>query len=361
MVESDNTNVELANFYDQLYRQLGLDSLVVPGPLVPLFASIALSSSPHEWIGNICPALPPLTGSSARNGYLFPVGIYYCLPSIPFILDQIHDLPNVLGITQTAPNGSEPHYLTYWQSVFTMFGQTVDDTNASRFNIVTPNARYPTFVPFSAAIRFLNHKITLNLPTRLTAGPTRTNTMMSYLQLFGFERYDTQNGTNWLTTVGPIMSVYSTFFQGSVSLLSISPTGLGASLPLSKYNADSLIVPDDVNVIPAVVASAGPPAVTATPVHQERRIPANNKVTINHAAPPLSELAEQYAALSLVNCDFTDTANASAGLNGPANATLRSGHYWTLPNVRTAHEVNTYPGLANNVASYYHSPVPVRK
>jgi hypothetical protein len=356
MVESDPTRQELVNFYDTLYRHLGLESLVVPGPLVPLFAAITYASSPHEWIGNITPTLPTSTGASGRNGFRLNNRVYMALPSIPFIIDQIHEMVNQV-------NAGEPNYTSMATLIKNVFSQPVARNRSAYYNVLTPNARYFTLVPYAAAQSFVANLPHLGLPSRLTSGNAALTDEMNLYQFFGFERYPGQaRASNWLTTIGPIMSVYSTHFNGSVSLMSISPTGLGASLPVAIYRADSLIIPVDEQFTDAVAAdAAAQPPVVAVDASIARYQPHSNHADLNHSAANLSELAEQYSSLALINCDFTTAEAASTDYHGPTNATLRSGSYWNLPTIRSALNVNTAPGLANNIASYYHSSTPVRQ
>jgi len=354
MVESDTSNIELLQFYDLLYRHLGLESLVVPGPLVPLFAAITLSSSPHEWLGNICPTIPMTTGASAHNGFLLQSRLYMCLPSIPFIIDQLYELATLGALT-------DGQYATWQNRISNIFTSAANNTTEAIYNVLTPNARFHTFVPRTMAEKFATYMPSLNLPSRLTHTATASQTEMSYLQFFGFEAYDTTGtASNWLTTVGPIMSTYSSFFQGSVSLMSISPIGLGASLPVATFRASTNVVPDRLLFTAAVNADATN-NIAAVASYVKKNLISSTATDISHAAPNLSELAEQYAALSIVNCDYTVSGAASSTLNGPTNATLRTGAYWSLPTIRAAIDIDALPGIANNVASYYHSSVPVRK
>jgi hypothetical protein len=356
MIEADPLNTELIQFYDILYRHLGLESLVVPGPLVAFFAAITYTSSPFEWIGNICPTLPASTGASSRNSFRLNNRLYMMLPSIPFIIDQMY----AAAAYVLDPATTEQTHATNWNRVYNIFTNEVNNTSNDRFNMLTPNARFPVFVPYSQLRSFALRFPSLGLPTRLSTDSVNGSTnSASYLQFFGFEAYyNNGTGTNWLQTIGPIMSSYSTFFQQSVSLMSISPTGLGASLPIAKYDPGSLIIPDHFDYTDTVPAQ--PPALRVPPYFRPN-VPVNNTADIHHSAPNLSELAEQYAAVALINCDFTDTAANSTTFHGPNNATIRTGHYWTFPSVRASYELNTQPGFANNVASYYHVSTPVRK
>jgi len=356
MIEADPTHTELVQFYDNLYRHAGLESFMIPGPLVPIFAAITYSSSPFEWIGNICPMIPLVTGASARNGFRLTNRVYMALPSIPFIIDQIHSLTGLLS--------NEEHYSSSWNSVEFIFNRPVDQ-NSLNFNMLTPNARFNVFVPFRQAATFDSVKAGLRLPTRLTANAINGSTaIMSYDQFFGFTNYTTGTHNNWTTTVTPPMSTYSTFFQGSTSLMSISATGLGASLPRAIYTANSNVVPVAFAVTPAVAAAAaanGNPAVTAAAAYFPRAELSSTAAHYHHNAPNLSELAEQYAIIAQVNCDFTESDAVSAVVNGPTNATLRNGSFWSIPNMRSSPNTDVFPGIANNIAAYYHSAVPVRK
>jgi hypothetical protein len=349
MIEAEPTNVELVNFYDVLYRHLGLESLVIPGPLVPFFAAITFAASPHEWIGNISPLIPLSTRATPANGFRIGNSLSMLLPSIPFILSQVHQL-----VTTFSGTGfSEAMYLASWRDITHIFTRDPNYDADNDLNIYTPNARFLTFVPFSNVQRFISMLPTLSLPTALTADITDTTRVpMSYMQYFGFADYQTQtNSSNWLTTIGPIMSTYSTFFHESTSLMSISPTGLGASLPIATFLRSSQIVVDSLTPTPVAGTRLA---------HFPRRTPPTNATDINHSAPNLSELAEQYAALAIVNVSFSNYQH-NTHVVPPTDNAIRSGPYWSIPTVRTANDIVTSIGIPNNVATFYHSATSVRK
>jgi hypothetical protein len=360
MIEDNPTNNDLIQFYQTVYLHIGLDSLIVPGPIVPLLAAITVSASPFEWIGNIVPTLPRSTGASARNGYRLNNRVYMVLPSLPSIFDRITVLVNNILNHTTEP----PHYVRDSTRISSIFGQEPDLGRSAIYNVLSPNARFTTFVPFNVARNFATRAHTLGVPTFPISGNGASNSEMNYYQYLGFAPYETGTGSNWLTTFGPIMSTYSTFFNGSTSLMAISPTGLGSLLPIATLLRSSQILIDIPAITPAIAAvpaAGGAAAVPAIAAYITIPHPVSLECNLAHNSPDLSELAEQYASLALVNCSYAQAATGLTNINGPTNASLRQGPYWSLPRVRAVNNLNTAPALATNVSTYYHSATPIRK
>jgi hypothetical protein len=320
---------------------IGLDSLMIPGPLVPMFQAIAASCSPYEWLGNVAPSVLNITrGCNQNTDFMLQNGMNRILPQIPTYLDMIHRFRSIPAGADLATR--QTILIQFYRSVFQV-DCTVNDVHFTRALGIPAR-------PFDSVefIPYVNGANNLDLPTRLNRNGADA-TDLNLAQYMGF--YDAPtvaNGRyhNWFNQAAGIHARYAQFFKDSVPLSAITPSGIGASLVLSTYAANPTL--QSPGTFHAAVAAAAPaPAVRAYYTLNELT---SLSIVATHGDEKLEEQAEQCAMLSAVNVDV----ETSSGMTSPTNANLRTGEVWTLPTVRRSPNVDIAPGIYARIVASYH-------
>jgi hypothetical protein len=323
---------------------IGLDSLIVPGPLVPFFQALAASSAPFEWFGNIGPNVTGfLTGCNQSNDYLVQDGHSRILPNIPFYLDMISKI--VAIDADSTPVQRRSLLQRFYSDIMTV---NVTDTPNEHFHMSAPGLpsrpfQTPDFIQFVLGLA------NLDLPSRLNRnGNDATNLNLSqFMRLYDAPTVANGQYHTWFEQAAGVHARYGQFFKGSVPLSSISPSGIGAAITRVRYTAGNarLLAPYTFH---AVVAPAPPAA--GVPAYYDRNEINSLSAVLEHPDHALEEIAEQCGQLAQVNVDL----ESSLGAATPTNANLRTGDVWTLPDIRRTSTYDIAPGIFARLASSYY-------
>jgi hypothetical protein len=320
-------------FLDTFESIFPMDSLLIPGPLVPVLESITAFEGNFPNIGNVCPNFPTFTMNNAGS-FALPNGLHTIWPNVFFVIDQIRReaetaLPaayanhryftNIFGVAVTAAG-------------LPTIGQMMD----------TPHGRHTPFVTETRHNAFTAWINRIAFPTRaeLTAMVALPGDL-TIEQSIAFTDA-ANNYLPWFAEFAPAMAVYARHFEGTVSMSRISTRGLGAAGNICRFAQNSRISPAIATFV-AVVAGAAPAHYTPSAI-------VSTTCAVRHNDPNMEELAEQYGMLSMVNVDLNGAGN---GVAPPGNGLLRQGPYWTYPTLRSLSNVNIYPGVPLTIRDFY--------
>ncbi|ACL93279.1 coat protein [Carrot cryptic virus] len=330
-----------SSFLTELYSVLRIDECMIPGPLVPFFQALGAVNGPFDWIGDIVPGLPNFSalwneaGFHANNNYVRQVPI----PAV--ILDQLH------YFSQYAVPANQQSTYTTFQWYRNVFQQGLGAMN--RLNRIGPQlcgSLFTTQAQYDAARNFWN--------ASLNAGITRANAnegqpaFSNYRQLFGFESQTGVLQVNWFTSVSIAMNKYTQFFNGSVPLKSILPTGIGAVViygtPMNNPSTRTWVYPPDTGIEPF----------TTTRYPPRREIPDALSIQFSHADHELEEQAEQYAMLTHTNIKWYQNLETQNNWTAIAAGGLYLGDYWNMMPYRFSAPLHYKSQYAQIIASRYH-------
>jgi len=322
---------------------ISLDSLMIPGPIIPFFQALAACSSPREWFGNIAPNVTDLLADFHQDGnYLLANNMSRIMPNIPFYIDCLEVFRGLAPDLQG--NQLTQAYRMFYQDILQ---GVADPTNATAEHMRAPGL---PVLPHSMTLhsQAVTAALNLDLPARLNI----TGNSNSLFNLSQFMRlYDDPDSANlqyhtWFDRAAGIHARYAQFFKDSVPLSAITPTGIGASIPRIVYQAGNNRLIQPFQHVAAVPANPPAPAVPAF----FRRLEVNAlNAQSQHFDDELEEVAEQCAQLAQVNISFT-----GSGMNDPTDANLRSGDVWALTRIRQSGSFDIAPGIYARLASSYH-------
>jgi hypothetical protein len=310
-------------------RMYDLRSLLVPGPLVPYFQALAAFSGPMERIGDVCPRIPNL--SAAANNAFLPVNqMHSVVPDIPFYMDLIN---RVATAGQDYTEASLRHFRT------SVMNQNAAANAGTRIHFNAPGA----WTPISWTVQQVNTArlalAQIGFPPALDV--TAAANIVGPAQFMRLYHTDGQFYP-WFGNVAAVMQRFCQFFEHSVPISAISPSGIAAGLPVWTFQANHEMA--NAYAFVAAVQGGAPAHYTVTPL-------ISTAVTGNHCDETLEEVTEQCSAVALVN---VDVATHSGHPHPAPNAQLRHGPVWNLPRVRGSPTVNYALGVAQNITTYYH-------
>jgi len=331
---ADFEALQFLQIFESLYD---FRSLMVPGPLVPFLESLAVCSAHFNWFGDITPGMPHLARigvngfMNSNEGLRLSPHIMRQMPNPIFLMEVLRRLANqqndVNANTYTPyagiNNGINPNQ---WAN--NMHGPTIAASLWAPSGVLN-NARV-----------FWGSRIT-RLPQQVAANVGNVNTWPKF---FGLQSFNNADASSWLQTVNGVMQTYATFFRGSRPLGTILCTGLGAIIPRG-------IVQNNVVVRDYVYPDAPPDAGTMLLIGRD--FPTNFEMIFEHPDHTLPELAEQYAALTSVNIDFSQVP-VQHGATAIDDAHIRSGPFWTVARIRRSGRINVNAAYSQMVASHYH-------
>jgi hypothetical protein len=332
-------DLDNSDFLDTCQTLFDYRSLLVPGPLVPFFQALAACSAPFSWFGDICPGMPSATelDMTALRGFAILTHWMRILPSPVFLIDCLRYHAGTTFNAQNPATGSSRIY-------HRIFGQDPATTQTG-WNLLGPSvvaSIVSTTQIVENSVAYWSTRTDL-LPAAFTSNVTR---LSNIAQFFGFQGSDGNDSLRWLQPVFAVMQTYCSFFRGSVPLASISPVGLGASIPrmliASRTATRDWIYPN------------APP--TADTSRLGRQPPAAFRTRAIHSDHTLPEVAEQYAQLTTINVDFS-SISAQHGHTEINNDRIRAGPIWELTDQRQGMLIAPHHGYSQMVASHYHSSV----
>jgi hypothetical protein len=342
--EANTISAEQFQFLTWFESVYDFRTLMIPGPLVPVFQALAFTSGPFEWIGNIAPSLNDASRAIRKDSYCPSSNLQFALPSVPLIVDQLQWFLATFNIT----NGNEHFIVDNFYS--NLFG--VDATNGSfgSYAMLSPNARFNVGVSAMQYRAFKAQANSFRFPPRLAT--SSQNTYMTWFEFFRFKPLGAVSDTyQWFSTIAGTMQRYCQFVRGSVPMSAVSLTGLGASTPVWTYSAST-----DLGNAPTIVPeqSFKDPSgnnVVQYPAHFSVPRPSSLICDGEHFDPELEELAEQFSAATQVNVSFASIGSSLA----PTDAFMRSGTVWTLPIIRESPSIDVLPTHGPLIMTHYHS------
>ncbi|AGY36137.1 coat protein [Dill cryptic virus 1] len=330
-----------SSFLSELYGVLRIDECMIPGPLVPFFQALAAVNGPFDWIGDIVPGLPNFSALWNEAGFYANSNYARQVPIPALILDQLHYFSQY-----AIPANQQSTYATFeWYR--NVFQQGLGAMN--RLNRIGPQlcgSLFTTQAEYDAARNFWN--------ASLNTGITRANAaegqpaFNNYRQLFGFESQLGALQLNWFTSVSIAMNKYTQFFNGSVPLKSILPTGIGAVViagsPVNNPSTRTWIYPPDTSIEPF----------TTTRYPPRREIPDAMAIQFAHSDHELEEQAEQYAMLTHTNIKWHANLTAQNNWTAITADGLYLGDYWNMMPYRFFAPLHYKAQFAQIIASRYH-------
>jgi hypothetical protein len=343
--EANTISVEQFQFLQWFESVYDFRTLMIPGPLVPVFQSLAYTSGPFEWIGNIAPAIPDDVRPVRKNSYSCRNGGRYYLPHIPLIVDQIQWFLDTFNISQDNEAFINDNFYS------NIFGVNAAATSFGREAMLSPNARFNPAVSTQQYKAFKAQRSAFRFPPRL--GTSTANTYLTWFEYMRFQHIDTsQNTYQWFSVICATMQRYCQFVNGSVPMSAISLTGLGASSVVFTYSQDTDLL--DPPELKAEDSFTGPNGnnIVRSPTRFALNVPELLSATGRHFDPELEELAEQFSAASQVNVDFSKTSGTEPK---PTNVSIRSGTVWSLPIIRESPVIDVLPTHGPLIMTHYHT------
>jgi len=330
-----------AQLLEDLETHMRINECLVPGPLVPFFSALAAVNGPYDWIGDIVPAIPNATD------FLYQIDDgHWCLNpnfcrSLPFPALLLDQLAYFATWQPTAPNtvyGSFQWYRNQFSSPRARFTNTMFMTPDHCGSIFTTETQ-------TTQARSFWNPILRNF-TRVDATDGH-DILNDWIQLFGFSTQADEMQTHWFQHVAIIMQKYCQYFNGSIPLKAISPTGIGAvsiyGRPVNATNVRRWLYPQ--HVFEAFLTSHFPP------VHE---IPDALVVTFQHADIDAEEIAEQYALTTHTNMQWAANIATQHAWTAINRDTTHSGSYWTMMAHRLSNGLRFKTQYAQLIASRYH-------
>lgn len=332
----------LAQLLHDLEQQLNFSELLVPGPLVPFLSALAAVSGPYDWIGDIVTALPNLDqiiGATVGNPWQINENFMRLIPIPLVLLDQLAYFARWVvpagqslygnfewfrNILSLGIGASSPTFRMGPNLCGSLYSTQTQVTDARNFW----HARFAGFTRFNAAAG--------------QAVPTE------WTQLLGFTTQTGVSQLNWFQHVTIIMQKYCQFFNGSVPLKAISPTGIGAvsvfGRPVNNADVRNWLYPDVADLTPFLSSRVLP----------LRDISDNLSIIFEHADVDAEEVAEQYALTSHTNIQWNANIATQNGWTVIDRNTTHTGSYWQMMAHRYSSRISFKMQYAQVVASRYH-------
>lgn len=343
--EANTISTEQFQFLQWFESVYDFRTLMIPGPLVPVFQSLAYTSGPFEWIGNISPAINNDVRPVRLNAYSCRAGGRYYLPHLPLIVDQLQWFLNDFNITQDNEAFINDNFYS------NIFGVPAAASSFGVEAMMSPNARFNPAVSMQQYRAFKSQRTSFRFPARLAQ--TTSNTYLDWFEYLRFKSVNaSQNTYQWFTTISSTMQRYCQFVNGSVPMSAVSLTGLGSSSVTFTYTEDT-----NLRVPPALIPEDSFPGpnqnnIVRSAAHFSTAPPESLSALGRHFDPELEELAEQFAAATQVNAKFTDS-NGSEPV--PTAASIRSGTVWSLPTIRESPIIDVLPTHGPLIMTHYHT------
>lgn len=315
-----------------------LSSLPVAGPVKHFLQSITVCTGPSKFHGNVIPMLPETWTLSAAGNFEFPAPHAYLnstMPMIPWLMDRLNDINRGATAGWIAQDWERYHAA----GITHMYGVAVAPEWPFGAAGFTDLVHLPaqSMVPFRAALA------NMAIPPRLAAAQ---GNLTSIAEFVGLARHGVVHSL-WFPTVVGMMQRHAQFLKDSTNLASISTVGLGSTIPIIRFAANTnlgLVNAGAATVVRATAAQpavVGPPALVAQPAGFTASRFQHLRITSTSKRFDLHLIAEQFALLSCVHVDF---ANIGARGNNfyavPNAAQTRNGPMWDYPDVKSHVEVD---------------------
>jgi len=338
---------QLKIFLDTFRQIFPLEQLQIPGPLVPLFASIS-SFLPFTdgRFGNVCPSLPDAPHWTAAT--FFTPGqlqmtdtLNKCLPNISVFVSRLR------SICQTATSAAVTDQRSFMSSqdsphrCATLFGRQIDDTENAILSSPGSMFAYPD--QLDMWINAANSLDNLGIPQDLSLAAPQTapnNDWTSFLRLSQFT-----NEHLWVEPISAIMADYSRYWNGSTNLGSISTDCQTSAAVKMRFDQIGTSIHDPPSTRAEVLAQPqAVPPVAAYPQYYIMRTHATSRFDCQVALKTVPK-AHIYSALTYSLNAYSDIDEQNAARNGP---------FWNLgPNYLGREGIQTLTGVLSTVAREY--------
>nr|WRQ19776.1 MAG: coat protein [Grapevine alphapartitivirus] len=319
-------------FLEGFTSNYDLRSLLIPGPLVPVFQALAACSGPIERLGDVSPQMPKHWTCQRVHSYMLSNDLSTILPDVPFYMDIL--------------NRISTHGADYTDQEMRTFHRSVMNQNAavnagSSLHFYSPGAWSHvswSLAQLNAARSALSN---FNFPPALDVTDTLAPDITDWTKFLRFYHVD---GTfyPWFGNVAATMQRYCQFFSESVPLSAISPAGAAISIPVWNFAPHNRTFTHPFTFVPAIANGA--------PAHYTTTGLTSLACQGTHCDETLEEVAEQCSAIALVNVDlYTSSRHPHA----PTNQMLRSGPVWQLPIARRSPRIDYALGVSQSVTSHY--------
>jgi len=321
----------------ELYFNFG--NILIPGPLVPFFKAISTSKIDSDLFGNVAPQLP-LKINMDPNNPVVPTSIdpnlYLHIANIPAIFDSIctaihlgpgaNDIYQKILVTGNSPGA---------------FGLpfAANSPNTTVYN--QPGLAQRIALTDMAVLNFYQCAPSYSFPP-----PMANNIVSTGIESwFQYCRLATGNDDHyeWLSRLSGTMNNYCQFFRGSIPLGDIASSALPTGQILGTYRKDTL--PTKEVAIKPLSAGSGSNPTTGYYYHKPDVISLASDWKSKSMAIPIPE--EWRAFYSQINCLHNSLTD-----NPPRN--FRTGTFWTLPDVRTADNVDSVHSIPMLIARKFH-------
>lgn len=315
---------------------------MIPGPLVPYFQSLAASSGPFDWMGDILPTLPGFGQLWDREAFRPRSQYARAVPIPALLLDQL-----IHFSTYQPPAGVDLYnHFEWYRNIFSQGA-----THHSAFNRIGPQlcgSLYTTKAQFDLARSFWN-PVLRNSINRIQVGNDNP-ALFVLAQLLGITSQTGGLQISWFQHVSAIMQTYCHYFNASVPLRSIHLTGTGAvSLygdPIPGAALRNWLYPHVAHIEPFTSLRFAP----------RREIPSSLGVAYHHADHDLEAMSEQYGLLAHTHIRWENRIAPQNGWAAIAAASQRTGEYWNLQPHRHSRPIFITNQIAAVVSSRYHQP-----
>jgi hypothetical protein len=289
-------------FLTRFLQTHGLESLTIPGPLLPLFKTITASSAEYQNYGKISPLIPVKLGPNPRSNMAIFDPIHFGLPNIPGIFALIAHLDSVMN--GTAPIQPAKRWVP------------IDGTTAVTFNghayahppsgwsdneawsLVSPGLEFPCEASKELNIVFAERYSDYEFPP--VTGTDDLSSLSDYLSMTA--------SSSWFNRVKEVAAMASLYCLGSGTLADCAPHSISSN-----------------HVIVNRIAPATLPSRPVRMADPASRSPFSYRLRTSDRQLP--ELSEIMAAAAQINILMYST---HPHLNGMTDAALRTGPYWDI-------------------------------
>jgi len=336
---SSGYGMQFASILRDLNEILRIDECVIPGPLVPFFQALASVNGPFDWIGDIVSALPDFAALWNAAHWRTTDSFVRSVPIPAVLVDQLH----YFAVWTVPANQTLYGNFEWYRNVFS----TAVGTGTTRYHRMAPTTTgslYTTDAQSNSARSFWNPFFSTQTRNDNSAGNPTFNQIA---QLFGFVNQHGQVTLDWFQHVTIIMHKYAQYFNGSTSIKSISPTGVGAVLvharPQANQGTRNWLYP-----------AAIPGPFLSSRFNPLREIPSAVKLDFQHSDHEIEEIAEQYAILTSTNVQWARNNATQHGMTAINVDHTHEGSYWTAPSHRRADGINLKVQFAQLISHRYH-------
>jgi hypothetical protein len=308
-------------FLERFVSTHKLESLSIPGPMLPLFKALCISDSEIPSFGKIVPILPSPIGPRRRSDMMVLRPQNYSIPHVPGIMALISSLNGLLN--GTTPFIPQKRYVPVDGSAPVAFNGHAYDLPT----IWTDDEAWSLNLPFLEFPCEASKKLNEDFAERIRDfefPPISANDDLRKVKDF------LQMSTNmaWFSRVKEVAAAASVYTTGYGTLADCSPSGLSANHVIVDYPT-----PD---VLPQK------PTMMADPLS---RAPFAYKLrSSDRTLPDIAEITAAFAQLNVKVYDTHPYCNAINDVN------MRQGPYWAIrPQDTSSIDDDSYIALQSNI------------